>query len=49
VVVFSAKGNLVFKGNEVEKIDIQNWASGLYFVQGFMENNQSYKGQFIKQ
>lgn len=49
VVVFSASGNLVYKGSEVEKIDIQNWASGLYFVQGFMENNQPYKGQFIKQ
>ena len=49
IVVFSANGDVVFQGREVEKIDIRNWASGLYFVQGFMESNQPYKGQFIKQ
>lgn len=49
IVVFSANGDVVFQGSEVEKIDIRNWASGLYFVQGFMESNQPYKGQFIKQ
>jgi len=49
VTIMSQNGKVVFSGNNVDHVNIENLSNGLYFVNAIAENQTSICKQFIKQ
>lgn len=49
VTIMSQNGKVVFSGNNVDHVNIENLSNGLYFVNAIAENQRAICKQFIKQ
>ena len=49
VTIMSQNGKVVFSGNNVDHVNIENLSNGLYFVNAIAENQTAICKQFIKQ
>jgi hypothetical protein len=49
VTIMSQNGKVVFSGNNVDHVNIENLSNGLYFVNAIAENQTAICRQFIKQ
>jgi hypothetical protein len=49
VSIMNQTGKIVYSGNNVNQVNIENFANGLYFVNAIGENQTSICKQFIKQ
>jgi hypothetical protein len=49
VTIMSQNGKVVFSGNNVDHVNIENLSNGLYFVNAIAENQSAICKQFIKQ
>jgi hypothetical protein len=49
VTIMSQNGKVVFSGNNIDHVNIENLSNGLYFVNAIAENQTAICKQFIKQ
>lgn len=49
VTIMSQNGKVVFSGNNIDHVNIENLSNGLYFVNAISENQTTICKQFIKQ
>ena len=49
VTIMSQTGKVVFSGNNIDHVNIENLSNGLYFVNAIAENQTAICKQFIKQ
>lgn len=49
VTIMSQNGKVIFSGNNIDHVNIENLSNGLYFVNAIAENQTAICKQFIKQ
>jgi hypothetical protein len=49
VTIMSQNGKVIFSGNNIDHVNIENLSNGLYFVNAIAENETAICKQFIKQ